>query len=78
MFRTTTFSLVEHSPFKSSIFDVTPEEERVFVGRSYKSERKLYKKSPLIQEIINFDHDYNMLSIGVTNLGWYVLLITLK
>lgn len=70
MLRTYTFSLVQHSPFRSTAFDANPEEERVLVGRAYRSERKLYKKSPLIQEIVNDEHDFNMLSIGVSHLGW--------
>lgn len=50
-------------------FHSLPEEDRILQGKNCKIEQKLVQRSPLSQEIILENHDYRMLSIGISNLG---------
>ncbi|KAJ8920497.1 hypothetical protein NQ315_005366 [Exocentrus adspersus] len=68
LLRTNLFSPFEHKLVKNQAFDTTPEEDRILIGKAYRSERKLKHRSPAVQELIFDNHDYRMLAIGVANI----------
>ncbi|XP_018580026.1 uncharacterized protein LOC108917761 [Anoplophora glabripennis] len=68
LLRTKVFSPYEHKLVKNAAFNTTPEEDRILMGKACRFEQKLLHRSPAIQEIILDNHDYRMLSIGVTDI----------
>ncbi|KAJ8943697.1 hypothetical protein NQ314_009670, partial [Rhamnusium bicolor] len=52
---------------KTQHLTLSPEEDRILIGKAYTVERKLLHRSPAVQEIICDHHDYRMLAIGVTD-----------
>lgn len=69
LLRTFNFSPIEH--YGKSNLEDTPEEQRVLLGKAFRSEKKLLHRSPAIQQIIFNDHDYDLLSIGFNDIPGY-------
>ncbi|CAG9854596.1 unnamed protein product [Phyllotreta striolata] len=66
--RTIHFSPSEHDEFKRGSYVALPDEEKILRGKAFTEEDKLLHRSPCIQELTNGDHDYRLLSIGVTDI----------
>lgn len=56
------------TPKDTHNIEFLPEEKRILEGQNCKSEKKLLQRSPIIQEITLENHDYRMLSIGISNI----------